>query len=377
MTTLPTVDSLQQLAQAAIQSRRPELTDFNPGSVLDAVTFAPAILTQELQAYAVTQFDRLFFATDDIEALKTLVLDRFGGNLLPQEATAAVGSVTVSRAEGGSAVLIPAGTQIASSADASLIFETQTDQLLSDLTVDVMVQCLTTGPAGNVDVGQLTVLLGTPPADGLSVSNTERCAGGNSAETATQLRARVQTYYQNLSRAVKPALQLAALGIEGVRVAVVDEAHIGPDEGGYVELRIGDEEGYSNQTMIDGVLAILSDWRAAGVVVHVTGVSRLELGAELTLTLTSEAALGQVADSVQAALEAYGATLQAGQTIYLSQLERVAINVSPVDRGGVIHDCNASVTINGVMQEGDVSIEATQVPRIIRSLVTVSGVAYE
>lgn len=377
MTALPTVDDLQQTAQNAIQSRRESLTDFETGSVLDAVTYSGAILAQELQAFAVQLFSQLFFSTENREALNALVTDRFGGNLEPQGATPAIGTLTISRGSAGAPVLIPAGTVCAPSSAAELTFTTTEDRLLSDLEIDCPATCTVTGTSGNVVAGQINTLVGTPPVPGLTVTNAERFAGGAEAETLVQLRARIQVYYQNLSRGVAAALQLGALSVDGVRVAVVDEAHIAPEDGGYVELLVGDTEGYSNTELVAAVQAILVDWRAAGVLVVVTGVSRLELGVQLALTLTSEAALGRVADDVRAALEAYGKTLAAGQTIYLSQLERVAINVSPYERGGLILDADAVLTLEGDLLEGDLPVARARVPRLVLDLITVAGVVNE
>lgn len=374
--TLPTVDDLQQTARTAIQSRRDSLTDFETGSVLDAITYSGAILAQEIQAYAAQLFAKLFFSTEDSDALNALVVDRFGGNLKPQLATAAIGTLTFRRASGGAPVLISAGTVCAPESAPELTFVTTEDRLLSDLEIDCPATCTVTGGVGNVAAGQITLLV-TPPMTGLMVVNVERFVGGAEAETLVQLRARIQLYYQNLSRGVAAALQLGALSVDGVRVAVVDETHIAPDDGGYVELLVGDSDGYSNTELVTAVEAIMVNWRAAGVLVVITGVSRLELGAQLILTLTSEAALGRVADDVRAALEAYGKTLAAGQTIYLSQLERVAINVSPYEQGGVILDADAMLTLQGETLEGDHPVARAQVPRLVLDLITVAGVVNE
>ena len=90
----------------------------------------------------------------------------------PAQIKKAKGKVTFSRAEPGSAVLIPKGTIVRTS-DLKMpeYFETQRDVTLKGLFVDVEVEARKAGLAGNVPVGQINFIESVLP-EKLSVSNT-------------------------------------------------------------------------------------------------------------------------------------------------------------------------------------------------------------
>lgn len=331
---------------------------------------------EEVTRALLTLFDALFFSTEDEVALDTLLLDRFGGNLERRQATSAYGPVVFARPTAGAGdVVIPAGLEVYASTAPELRFRLRADVLMTGTTpVTGIVDCQSTGPQGNLAVGMMNRITNSPdPA--LTVSNTERLVGGSAKQSNAEVRAAIQQYFQTLARGTSSALALGAKQVEGVAIAVVDEAHIGPDDGGYIDVYVGDLDGQSNSTMTAQVTETLRAWRAAGVLVWVHAVSRLSLGLEVELVLSEAQTLGSLTAAIQDALVAYGQTLQAGETVYVSQLERVVINVSPYDRGGIIQDATVRIVRSGQTYTTDQAVPGVSAARFDRSSLSVEVAA--
>lgn len=121
------------------------------------------------------------------------------------QAGRASGTVTFSRSTAVAATMlasIPMGSaQVSTTADPPQVFSpTMTAAMaLGQVSVDVPVQAITSGPTGNVTAGTLTQLSGDLPGVE-QVTNTQPCIGGTNEETDDALRARFKaTVFRNMA----------------------------------------------------------------------------------------------------------------------------------------------------------------------------------
>ena len=164
--------------------------------------------------------------------------------LVRKAAVPAVGSVTVTGAEG---TFIPAGT-IFSTASAndtqSLDFATTSDATIPEAgTVDIEVTCTSAGANGNVQAGTI-ILKGSDTASGITaVTNQAACAGGTDEESDDSLRARIAYYNKNQIRSFvgSPSdYKRWALSVAGTGTATIISSQ---DDSGLVTIILTDSNG--------------------------------------------------------------------------------------------------------------------------------------
>lgn len=133
------------------------------------------------------------------------------------------------------------------------------------------------GSDQNAEPGTISAFDASPPQADMMVTNAARAAGGNDRESDAEYRARIAARYTTASKGIKAAIELAALSVPQVRTATAYEI-LGSD--GYAvgggELYVADKLGYSNQAMIDAVLAAMPDAMALGAWIDVFGASPVE-----------------------------------------------------------------------------------------------------
>ena len=345
MPTLPTFDELYDAGRTEVQARRPDLTDWNEGSVLDAVVGGGAVLADEVVRFLVALFGAQFFDVAEGADLDTLAADRFG--LTRHAAAAAVGTITWTRGTAG-AYTIPAGTRVRGTVSRqSVTFTTDYDVVLgaTDSSADIEVTCSTTGPTGNVAIGVLDTVVDVVPADtGATITNADRCVGGAVAETDAQFRDRIRRYFTALRRGTVAALEAGALSVPGVAYATVDESFVAPSLGGYVAVYVGDPDGRGNTALAAAVETELENWRAAGIDVRVLAASREETALALTLYVLRGSDTATLAAQVVAAVLAYTDGLAPNETLYLAQVEHAALGVSTSIRSAVVTSPSADQT---------------------------------
>lgn len=327
MPTLPTFDELYGLAKAEIQLRRSDLTDFNEGSVLDAMTGAMALMADEVIRLSVAQFATLFFDTASGADLDALAQDRFG--MARKAASASVGVVEWTRDAAG-AYTILAGTRFRASIGTETVTVQSTatvSMLASDTTIEIPVQATATGRATNAAADTVTEILDTVGADpGATVTNPQPLAGGSDAETDEAFRDRIRRRESTLRRGTVAALETGALSVPGVTIVYVDESNV--ETSGIVGVYVGDPDGRSNDTLATLVETELENWRAAGILLDVLGSEREEVALELRLALESGADQNAVGAAVRAAIVAYGDSLDPGERARPSRIQKAAHDAS-------------------------------------------------
>lgn len=327
MTALPTFDELYDAGKAEAEARDSRLTDWNPGSVLDALAGAAAALADLVLGVVVDLFRAHFLDTATDADLDALVLDRFG--LSRQAASYAVGTLTFTRGVAVGDLLIPGGTRVQATVDGlTVVVATDADTTMAsaESTVDVLATATVLGRDGNVAAGTLTTILDAIPGDAsATVTNAARFAGGEAEETDEALRDRARRYYRSLRRGTVDALRDGAVSVAGVTYATVDESTVPPASGGYVSVYVGDPDGSGNTALAAAVAAELEDYRAAGVEVRVFGATREEIDLYLTIRYVTGSDVSALRTAIRASVLAYVDSLDPGETLYESQVEKAAI----------------------------------------------------
>lgn len=329
MAILPTFQELQDSARAEIQIRRPDLTDFNEGSNLDAMTGAAAIMADEVIRIGVALFAAQFFDTAIGADLDALVQDRFGGSLVRKPATAAIGTITWTRDAVGAYVIL-AGTRFRAVVGTTTITVQSISAvtlLAADTSVDLAVQSVVTGRASNAAAGVVDEILDVHISDpGATCTNAQPLAGGSDAETDEALRDRVRRVYSTLRRGTVEALETGALSVPGVGIVAVDESEV--ESSGWVYVYVGDPDARSNDALAALVETELVNWRAAGVLVDVTGATREEKSLALTVVIERGSDQNVIGAAIRAAVVAYGDSLGPGERIRGSRLEQAGHQAS-------------------------------------------------
>ena len=331
MPTPPTFAELLDAGKTEIEARNPDLTDWTPGSRLDAVNGGGALLADEVIRLALAGFAALFIDTAEGEDLDALVLDRAG--MVRLDATAAVGLVRFTRGVSVGTLPIPEGTAVRGTVDGVIVtveVDTDTDMPAGDSYVDVVCTCTVVGRSGNVAAGVLDELVDAIPGDaGVTVTNPARFAGGDTAETDPELRDRFRRWFVNLRRGTVGALETGALSVPGVQFATVDESFVDPDDGGYVAIYVGDPEGAGNDVLADAVEDEIENWRAAGVAVQIFASAREEIDLVMTIRHRPNIDRTALAAAIRASVLAVVDNLGPGKTLYLSTLVAAAHRASP------------------------------------------------
>lgn len=224
--------------------------------------------------------DNLSIDTAQGDALSALGVDRYG--TARQGATAAVGSVSVSRTTTVASVTYPAGSllTIQPPDDADPVKVTLDEPLAMGIGVSsagpVPVTATVAGPTGNVTDPSATIAPASlPQADIVFAweSATEPpLTGGNAEEDDEDYRERLRNFWANQSRGTVGAIENAALEVTNVREVAVYETtdRLGRVDGEYTVV-VADENGNSNATLTAAVVVALLDYRPVGTPYSVIG----------------------------------------------------------------------------------------------------------
>lgn len=161
------------------------------GKIIDAVSLpvAEAFLDQHLTSY---QYDIDSMTAGTLEGFVRLFgMDR-------RQARYAIGTVTFGRAVSNAAktsAAIPLGTQVRAATNPVIYVRTLASAVMAvgQTTLDVPVQALTPGAAGNVAAGTLTLLVSEGGGVSTVTTNTASMTSGRDAESDTVLRERWKT----------------------------------------------------------------------------------------------------------------------------------------------------------------------------------------
>lgn len=267
--------------------------------------------------------------------------------LTRKAATKAAGQVTVAGSPGtvippGSLFATGAGVQFATTAEATIG---------AGGTVNVDVEAVEAGTAGNVPAGTIT---GIPVAiPGVqSVTNTDPTSGGTDTETDAALLARL------LERVRRPATSGNAAHYKqwALEVSGVGDAKVFPiwDGPGTVKVVVIDSNKQPvGAQIVQDVADHIEDVRPIGATVTVVSAEALAINVAATLTLDPNYTIPDVQGPIEAAITAYLKEIAFAQD-YVSHAK---IGSLILDTPGVLDYSN--LTLNGVA--GNVAIGVEQV----------------
>jgi phage-related baseplate assembly protein len=362
-TPAPTFTDLFNTGKAEAQNRRPDLT-FDVGDVSEFYMAAGAAMADHLVSYVTQRVLATFLDGASGDDLTTLADDRY--NIQRNPATFATGTLTFTRASGALTGTIPAGTVVATVKDSlgnEIQFSTDVDLgwNVAELTKTVAASANVSGYDGNVAAATIVRVITSGLFDTFTVNNVARFAGGGPQEEDASLRERCRSFTQTLRRATKAALEYGAIQTPGAGVTTASAVEPGD---GTVSLYVSDGSGSSSPTMTALVQTeINNNWRAAGIVVNVTGgVLYLLTGIDITLTTRAGVNSAAIAESIKNAVVARLAKLKLGESCSQTIIKQA---VGTVDPDGIL-----DVTVNSPV--GTVSPGANGLLRTTAVNVTVN-----
>ena len=359
---------------AGSEGRLTESRARQPGTTTYAICNIGAELGVEVSWQDDERHDAQFLDTAQGEDLSEWGADRYK---MPREgATAAVVVLSLARVDTVGAVDVPVGTLV--STPLGIQFRTDVlvefaDTVAGPLTVEATSDQL--GRDQNVAAAAIDRFVSAPPAATMTVTNVEEAAGGNDPELDDHYRSRLRDAFTTIGKGTRAAVRQGALQVDVVREAAAYEPTTVEGRAfGEGAIAIADEQGGSNQTMIDNVVEELEDWRALGVYVDVFGATvRLEA---IALAVTYEPGFATPATkrAVQAAVVAVVNTLRpnaaanAEQATADSILNHQLVATAAAAVPGVIAGAGITVTL----PIGTIAPDRGEVIRTNASLVTVS-----
>lgn len=363
--SIPTADELYALYKAEVLARNPGLTDWESGSVLDALDGASVIVGDQVIRIVIDQAKARYIATAVGSDLDAAVTDLYP-SLTRKAASGAVGTLAFARGTNTAGITVPAGT-LASATVAGVTLTYATDEelaipagVVTDEGGSVTATCTLTGAAGNANSGVITTIVSTIADDitgDMTVTNTGRFVGGSDAESDDAYRARAQAYPSTLALGTVDAIQLAAIGVPGIFTASVDESSL-PD---VVYVYIADADGYSNAAQVTAAQTAVDAVRAAGVLVTVLAASRNTAVIALTVYVRTGKGTAALSAAISAAVVAYGASLPPNSPIYLSKVQAAAVDVDTANIVGAVATCDTAVgdTVSASSTSNTIRIDAT------------------
>lgn len=283
-----------------LQSQRPDLTDTEIGSIIDILAGVMSTAVAEVGQILTDEFLKTFFdtangpeVTGGPDYLQTLAVDHFGSAFARPAAVQATGTVQFTRpnTDAGN-VTIPAGSVVKTPANAqgtSERFETETEVIMTGLSINASVRAIVAGVSGNVQANKVTQVESTLTDSSVVVNNSSPFAGGKATETDAEYRETIRLLLETLKGGTLAAIEAKALTVGGVEIAkaieilqYVKEWDIGGGMaiGDYfgiprAKVYIADANGTASQTLIDDTQAAIDTVRAAGVRVEVVGATAI------------------------------------------------------------------------------------------------------
>ena len=345
----------------AIQSRAAGLVDLTIGSLMLAVVEANSGVVQWIQQLIVQLLVTVRAATCSDDDLDSWMAD-FGFARL--SAAQATGQVTFSRFTATNQAVIASGATVTTT-DGTQAYTVTLDTTnaaysatlggyviaagVSSVTVPVLAN--TAGAAGSALAGMVTVIAG-----GISfvdtVTNAAAFSGGADAEKDTAFRARFVLWIASLSKSTKSAIAYAITSLQlGVSYTLTENQDInGNAVAGYFTAVIDDGSGSPSSTFLSSAANAIEAVRPFTVSYGVFGPALLLANVSMVITTDSTVTHSTVVANVNAAIQAYIASLSLGQLLSYSKLISIAYGVT-----SAITNVTA-VTLNG----GTADLAATQ-----------------
>lgn len=310
--TIRSFDDIKNLYIAELQNNRPDITDTEEGSVVDAMASATALAVSEVNRLTVEEFSKTFFdsangpeVTGGPDDLQTLAVDHFGDSFERPAGIQATGTVTFTRPTTTAGdVTIAIGTVVTTEKNAdgvSTRFMTTTAATMTGLTASADIEADLAGVDGNVDPATIVLIETTLTDSSVTVSNVSATAGGADEQTDDEYRETIKNGILALKGAVASAIEAAAKTAEGVVYASAyeiekpvieyDIATNAIKAGAfffripYAVVYVADEDGNGSTTLEDNARAAIDEVRALGVYITVASATASTLNWTLDIVL--------------------------------------------------------------------------------------------
>ena len=369
---LQTFTSLIQTSAAAVQGACAQLLDLTVGSVLRAVLEANASIALWIQWLIVLVLGTTRAATSNGPDLDTWMADY---ELTRLAAAPADGIVTFARFTPGGAALIPSGALVRT-ADASQSFVVIAPSTspawnaalngyvlaVGIASIDIPVQAVVPGSAGNVQAGTVT-LLGSAIPGVDTIINAAPFAGGLDPESDAALRARFANYVATRSEATTAAVEYAISSIrQGLAVAISENVDTqGAYRPGNFVVIVDDGTGSPSASLLSTCSAAIDAVRPVGSTYSVQPPTIFTANVSLTITVAVGAVKTLVQPVIAAALTSYIDSLPIGAPLAYTRLAQIAYSASPsvtnvssvvLNSGGV----DLQPSWSGVVKSGTVAV---------------------
>lgn len=358
---------------SAAQAKAKVLLDFTVGSVNLAIIESVAQVVIWLEGLILLLLAVTRAATSNGADLDSWMAD-YG--LTRLAATSSTGQVTFSRFTPTYQAVIPVGTVI-QTADGTQQFTVVADTTQTAYSATLggyviaaginsavaTVQAINTGTVTNVLANTITTLTqAVQYVD--TVTNANPFTNAVDTESDAAFRAQFVTYINSLSKATKSAVGNAVLAVQqGLSYVLVEnQTYGGATQMGYFYVVVALNGTAPGSTLLNTIANAVDAVRPITSTFGVFAAVTVTANVAMTITTASNYTHATVASQVQAALQAYIATLSIGQTLSYTRLAQVAYDVSP----GVT-DVTA-MTLNG----GTSDLTATQQQLIVAGTMTVT-----
>lgn len=316
------------------------VTDYNVGSQIRTVaeSFGSVIEQEGVAAQALA-----------LQALAYSALGAFG--IAASGAVGAIGTVTFSTAASSpppapQAVSIPLGTLIQTAGGIQFATTAAATLNQGSTSVDVEVQAVSAGVAGNVPAAAINQLVSSLTYP-LTVSNAAPTTGGADAETPSQALALLAATIAALVGGSPVSVANAAIGVvasgsnETVAYATCYEPWVAAGSGagsgtaGF-DVYVDNGAGAASSGLIAAVTSKLNGnaalaqngYRPAGVPYSVLAVLPVYCNLSVVATVNSFGNTASVSGAIQSAINAYFSTVNFGNTVYQADAAAYAANAA-------------------------------------------------
>lgn len=233
-------------------------------------------------------------------------------------------------------------------------FETTAAAVLEagEMWVDVPVQALEAGAAGNVPAGSITAMA-VAPVGIAACSNPGACPGGADEEDDESLRARVIDTFRSLPNGANAAYYRAlAMADEEVAAAVVVPR---PRGVGTVDVVVASRAGVPDEELLSRLQSKLDAEREIAVDLQVIAPKTVPVVLNVQVAAGADFDAAQVIARVKAALTGWFTGARLGQDVLLVQL------------GSIIYGCEGVENYRIEVPSVDLAVGSTQLP-VLESL---------
>jgi len=370
--SLQNFTSLVQNMAASVQSAATQLLDLTVGSTLRAVLEANASIALWMQWLILQVLQTTRAATSAGADLDSWMADM---SLVRLPAVSASGLVTFSRFTASAVTLVPVGALVRT-ADGTQTFAVIASSTVAAFNVaqngyvlaagvaslDLPVQALAPGSAGNVQAGSVSLLASAVPGID-AVTNVNAFQNGLDAEQDSAFRARFQNFIDSRSRATPLAIGYAIGNIQqGLEYTIQENVDTtgNPRLGSFV-VTVDDGSGNPSSSLLATVAAAVDAVRPIGSIFAVQPPSVIQANVELTVAVVPTTAHAQAAGAVGAAIAAYIDALPIGAPLPISRVVQLAYDAHPAVRNVSqvqINSATADITppASGVVKAGTIAV---------------------